>query len=52
MHSHFIRRNVILWPARFMMGKGFTVPAARYEQIMRDVERQAQAAIDRAGGSP
>jgi hypothetical protein len=37
MHSHFIRRNVILWPARFMMGKGFTIPAARYEQIMRAI---------------
>ncbi len=37
MHSHFIRRNVILWPARFMIGKGFTVPAARYEAIMRDI---------------
>jgi hypothetical protein len=37
MHSHFIRRNVILWPAGFMMGKGFTIPAARYEAIMRSI---------------
>jgi hypothetical protein len=37
MHSHFIKRNVILWPARFMIGRGFTVPAARYESIMREV---------------
>ena len=37
MHSHFIKRNVILWPARFMIGKGFTVPAARYESIMRSI---------------
>lgn len=37
MHSHFIKRNVILWPARFMMGKGFTLPAARYESIMRSI---------------
>ena len=37
MHSHFVRRNVVLWPARFMFGKGFTIPASRYEQIMRDI---------------
>jgi hypothetical protein len=37
MHSHFIRKNVILWPARFMWGKGFTLPAARYESIMRSI---------------
>jgi hypothetical protein len=37
MHSHFIKRNVILWPARFMIGKGFTLPAARYEFIMREI---------------
>ena len=37
MHSHFIRKNVILWPARFMFGKGFTLPAARYEQIHRSI---------------
>ena len=37
MHSHFVKRNVILWPARFMLGKGFTVPAARYESIMRGI---------------
>lgn len=37
MHSHFIKRNVILWPARFMIGKGFTAPAARYESIMRSI---------------
>lgn len=37
--SHFIRRNVILWPARFIFGKGFTLPAARYESIMRDIFR-------------
>ena len=37
-HSHFIRRNVILWPAWFMCNKhGFTLPAARYEAIMRDI---------------
>ena len=37
MHSHFVRKNVILWPARFMFGKGFTLPAARYETIMRAI---------------
>jgi len=34
---HFLKRNVVLWPARFMFGKGFTVPAARYEAILRSV---------------
>jgi hypothetical protein len=37
MNSHFVKRNVILWPARFMIGKGFTLPAARYEAIMRSI---------------
>ncbi len=37
MHQHFIKRNVILWPARFMIGKGFTLPASRYEAIMRSI---------------
>ena len=35
--THFLRRNVILWPARFMWGKGFTLPAARYDQILRSI---------------
>ena len=34
---NFMRRNVILWPARFMAGKGFTLPPDRYESIMRDI---------------
>jgi hypothetical protein len=34
-HNRFIRRNVVLWPARFMVGKkGFTLPPDRYEAIM------------------
>jgi hypothetical protein len=37
MHSHFIKRNVVLWPARFMWGKGFTIPGPRYEAIMRGI---------------
>ena len=37
-HQHFIRRNVILWPAWFCCRKhGFTLPAARYETIMRGI---------------
>lgn len=36
-HSHFVRRNVILWPARFMVGKGFTLPPDRYESILQSV---------------
>lgn len=34
---HFIRRNVVLWPARFITGKRFTITGARYEQIMREI---------------
>jgi hypothetical protein len=35
-HSHFVRRNVIMWPARFICDKkGFTIPGERYDQIMR-----------------
>jgi hypothetical protein len=35
--SHFLKRNVVLWPARFMVAKGFTVPAPRYESILRSI---------------
>jgi hypothetical protein len=35
--SNFIRRNVVLWPARFITGKSFTITGARYEQIMREI---------------
>jgi hypothetical protein len=34
---HFIRRNVVLWPARFITGKRFTITGARYEQIMLEI---------------
>lgn len=34
-NSHFVKRNVILWPAYFICNKnGFTLPAHRYEAIM------------------
>lgn len=37
-HSHFVRRNVIMWPAHFVCNaKGFTIPADRYEKIMRTI---------------
>lgn len=37
-HSHFVRRNVIMWPARFICDKkGFTITGERYESIMREV---------------
>lgn len=36
--SHFVRRNVIMWPARFICDKkGFTLPGERYEAIMRGI---------------
>jgi hypothetical protein len=43
-HSHFIRKNVVLWPAKFMrtgvigdqrLHTGFTLTIKRYEEIMR-----------------
>lgn len=33
-HNQFIKRNVVLWPAKFIVGKGFTMPADRYKTIM------------------
>lgn len=37
-HSHFVRRNVVLWPAHFVFNvKGFTLPGQRYEQILRGI---------------
>lgn len=37
-HSHFVRRNVIMWPARYICDKkGFVLPGDRYEQIMRQI---------------
>lgn len=36
-HSHFVRRNVILWPARFIKQHHFTLSAGRYEEIMREI---------------
>lgn len=35
--SNFMRRNVVLWPARFITGKRFTITADRYEQIMMEI---------------
>lgn len=36
-HVPFLRVKVVLWPARFITGKGFTVPESRYEDIMRAI---------------
>lgn len=37
-NSHFVKRNVVLWPAHFVCNvKGFTISAERYEAIMRDI---------------
>jgi hypothetical protein len=33
----FIRKNVILWSAQFVQGKGFTLPPARFEAILQGV---------------
>jgi hypothetical protein len=48
-HSHFVRRNVILWPARFICNKkGFTLPGVRYEQIMRQIFSEIKANMTNA----
>lgn len=48
-HSHFVRRNVILWPARFMCDKkGFTIPGERYDQIMRAIFAEIKANMTNA----
>jgi hypothetical protein len=47
-HSHFVRRNVILWPARFVTGKGFTVPGNVYEQILRNIFSEIKANMTNA----
>jgi hypothetical protein len=37
-HSHFVKKNVVLWPAHYICRvKGFTVTAERYEAIMRGI---------------
>lgn len=36
-HYHFLRKNVAMWPARFMVGKGFSIPGARYREIMFEI---------------
>ena len=36
-HRRFVQAKVLLWPAGFMVGKGFTLPVARYETIMRGI---------------
>jgi hypothetical protein len=33
----WFRAYVILWPAKFMKGKGFILPPKRYEEIMRSI---------------
>ena len=48
-HSHFVRRNVILWPARFICDKkGFTLTGKRYEQIMRSIFAEIKANMTNA----
>jgi hypothetical protein len=35
--SGFVRRNVILWSAAFVTGKGFTMPPQRFESVLQGV---------------
>lgn len=33
-HYHFLRRNAVMWPASFMLRKGFTISGDRYKSVM------------------
>ncbi len=35
--QHFIKRNVVTWPARWLNNKGVTLPPDRYKSIMIDI---------------
>jgi hypothetical protein len=35
--QHFIRRNVVAWPASWLIGKGVTLPPQRYKEIVMGV---------------
>lgn len=34
---NFMRRNIVLWPARFITSKRFSITSARYEAIMLEI---------------
>jgi hypothetical protein len=36
-HYHFTKKNVVLWPARFIYGKGFTMTGERYKAILMGI---------------
>jgi hypothetical protein len=36
-HYHFTKKNVVLWPARFIYGKGFTLTGERYKAILMGI---------------
>ena len=41
-HYHWLRKRAVMWPASFMVGKGFTIPGARYKQILLDVLQEVK----------
>lgn len=50
-HYRFLKVNVVLWPARFMAGKGFAVGPERYKAILtgifREIERHGDTKVVR-----
>jgi hypothetical protein len=38
----FLSRKVVLWPAGWLSGKGVSLPASRYKQILLDIVRTAK----------
>lgn len=42
-HFHFIRKNVVMWPARFICGKGFTLPPERFKAILLGILNEVKA---------
>lgn len=47
---HFIRKWCVLWPASYIVGKGYTLPADRFKEILigivTEAKREARGPID------
>lgn len=48
-HYHFTKKNVVLWPARFICGKGFTMTGERYKAILMGIFDTIKAHGDTGG---
>src|SRR5690349_16632956 len=39
---HFMRQRCIFWAANFMVSKGFTLPANRFQEILVEIIKEAK----------